>query len=793
MSVNKYFDLAVYRINAKISNAVICDLESSLKPHSQKVDTVSSLNRVVDNLSNMGNGFQCDIFQREKIEGLCGRLRDRFSLSSPPRPDFYAADYPKFQRDDRRMADLPRPFLFSVAGMLDEDDRSVLPCVSRLFKQTFTCALLSPTDKNAFILDRVRGCTVLTSLKTLRSQLNELKKHCPNYLGKDKPWTLSEVLKLYSLKKIDFSQERVSLEDVRELMTAFLEITKSGTPKRTITIEAQAGIFASQIYRGEALRDRLIELAGVAGIKIDSSLTHQDLWETVVCELIKKPTADVAKLMHGFPDLYESENSICLTEPESRDIFGDIEIFNMGLVNRSLDFNEFIRPFLKAFCPKLKVFIMNCSDNSRRLVENFFAAADRKDTLICLETSYQVMYREITSNLALLFGCHKHLQQVLASHAISNYPELRLLADCCPQLTQLSLSAALLREKGARVKETFFRELGILSKKCLKIEKLTLVHVNEEELSGVFFAVGKMFKNLKELTIWNWGNNGAQRLTPATLRSFLLNCPPLGSLTFQGAGFNWENRILTDAVVSQFPLIQPELEELTVYSDINRLTDLAILRFVKNSLKMTKLHLNSSRKDLEEKFAVAFQLRRLNKILKEKKGTREMFLKEFKKLPSDVIKKIYDAITWHSGQRDHSFGKRLLEEDIHVLLRYSKPYTLFTGNLLEQEFARVLSDQELVMMRDKKDEMHKSLTLLNITQAENFLTLLEDNTLTWEQCVAVYNNSTRMDARQALAVFFEKNSHINNFSARVLLKSSVAQYIQFLHSSNSSSRQIGER
>lgn len=72
------------------------------------------------------------------------------------------------------------------------------------------------------LLEQITGCTTLSSLKDLRSQSKRLKAlNAPHPEGKE--WTISEVLKRYNLKKIDFSQEKLSVKDFEELMDAFEE------------------------------------------------------------------------------------------------------------------------------------------------------------------------------------------------------------------------------------------------------------------------------------------------------------------------------------------------------------------------------------------------------------------------------------------------------------------------------------------------------------------------------------------------------------------------------------------
>lgn len=652
---------------------------------------------------------------------------------------------------------LPTPIYAIIGGFLSADDSKVLPCISKSFKKVITSE--APTEATKRLLEIITGCISLTSLKTLRTQLRELKQFCPNHLGEGRPWTLAEVLRLYSLKTIDLSQEKLTKEDLCELMDAFLEIINKDVPKKTVIIERQAAVFAYQIRKIVEIRNTLVEMATRAGLFPQSSaipIDYNILWKTVVCELIRKPVVEVAELLKDFPELLHPTEEF-VTDAYEQNIFGDIEVFNLGLSNPSVGFIKYVQPFLEAFCPRLKIFKASYSEVNAPLSQ-FFATTHRKDTLTCLEISGNMW------TPCQLFGCQRNLEVALKCLPISEYAELSLLADGCPRITHLSLNAVPYRTMAKKEREFFVKELVRVADECPKIENLTLVEFYNEELINSFRFIGGLFENLKELTIFNTidGLRPEYSIRQETLKSHLLDCPQLRSLEFIGDGFHWTNILLNDSFIALIPEVQPELEELTVDSSDHTLSNYAIVNLVKHCPYLVKLNLHRYREMLQKVLESVFQLRRLNKKLSDKSVSSADFLKEFKKLNKDIIESIYWSIAWHFQKNDPSFGRRRLEENIQILNRCRKSINLFEGNLLEQHIERLLFhiESRLVLKGDHQVKQNASVGFINKIMIENFQKLLQDKTLSMEQCLSVYDSITTLEQRKELAKLFFKNANI---------------------------------
>lgn len=622
------------------------------------------------------------------------------------------------------ISDLPNVILYKVGGMLDGSDIRAVRAVNKHFNVQFTSNV---KGESQLLLNQVIGCTSLTSLKTLRRQLQELKLHYPNYLGEGKTWSLAEVLKLYSLETIDLSQEVLTLADIEELMSAFDEIMKTSEPKKTVKIEKQAATFAYEIFTNEELQPRLLELAKSSKLFPESYVfpkAHLLLWETIVCALLREPAVKVAELLHDFRDLIGLQGDVFSAAYE-QGIFGSIEVLNLGMNNPTLDF-RLIKPFLKGFCPRLKVFSVRSTNH--RMVQRFFSTTDRKDTLQYLNSGAS-MHNDISGALCQLISCQRNLEEALARFPISSYPELTLLADHCPRITTLALNADPLRQRQDEM-GMFNAELSKVAQKCPNIEKLVLVHFYELEFVRHFSSVLKQFGNLKELFIFNAvdGNLLLDNITSGSLKRLLSKCPQLRSLSIEGVSpIDLGNCVITDDVINFLPGVLPNLEELTAFSEQRILSDEAILRFVKNSPRLTKLNLRGSRNALSSLFTSIFQLRQLSRRLEDKNLLHRDFLKEFNKLPDPIKRSIYSGIAWHFKKEDGLYGKKLLEEDVFVLKRCTKPYFLYKGNLLEQQCQRTIA----AIYKDK-------YLITDVRSLMNFQTLLDDLNVSDDQIRRVY-------------------------------------------------------
>lgn len=129
------------------------------------------------------------------------------------------------QEGSATLTGIPVECLTLVLSTCGQEETSSLACVNKAF-----AALFRPNHENSnaadVLLKQITGSTRLSSLKTLRGQAAQLKAlNVPHPEGKE--WTISEVLKLYNLKAIDFSQEDITEEDLNELLVALRDVHES--------------------------------------------------------------------------------------------------------------------------------------------------------------------------------------------------------------------------------------------------------------------------------------------------------------------------------------------------------------------------------------------------------------------------------------------------------------------------------------------------------------------------------------------------------------------------------------
>lgn len=640
-------------------------------------------------------GRDTKTFYGKMVDGKHGALVKSYLTQISKELARQKPDYmlPEAGRQKSRVETMPRDCFPIVAGMLDASDINAARCVNKLFLRNFKPLASERTERAQTVLNQIRGCTSITSIQNLRRQLTELKECLPQYLGQDKTWTMAEVLKLYipSLKNIDLSHENFGIDDIRELLKAFEVISQTETPKEIVKMGKQAGVFAVDIPLGN--RELLLDIAVTAGIFLAQDSIPQDmgvLWQEVVLKLLRRPNVEVAELLQMFSDrMILPAGDACIVYPPDHPIFGEIEVFNLGNENLELQLGE-IKPFLESFCPKLKVLVMHI-ENQFELIEfhKFFLTTDRQNTLLRLQTkevgegSNISLYPDISQYVCQLVCCQSKLQEALISFPISNGRILLLLADLCPNITSLSLRPGTDHEK-----ELFLSGIISVVEKCPRIKRVMLVGVNDRALENWRDPFRKL-KNLRELCIYNNQAN----FSPKTVMRFLESCPSLQRLAFSGDKLSGNETPINDFVVSSLDTFHPELKELTILTNKNILSDYIVWDLVRRCRLLTKLWLNNERMVLQNAFRDVFQLRFINQQLQDKDVSHSRLLRDFLTLSRSAKESIYQGISWHFDIADAAWGKKkLLEEGPQLLARCVKAYTLYRGNLLEQQIQMSLAE-----------------------------------------------------------------------------------------------------
>lgn len=598
----------------------------------------------------------------------------------------------QFLMGEPHVEKIPRVCFSIVAGMLDESDIKAARCVNTLFLRYFKPEAAEKTERAQIVLTQIRGCTAIASIQTLRRQVAELKECLPQYLGQNKTWTMADVLKLYlpSLKVLDLSQENLTLEDLRELLEAFKTISKTEPPKEIIKMGKQAGVFAVDIPRDDAQLLNDIAAEGKIFSEGEVISDHIDnFWTDVVLKLVRRPNVEVAELLEKFAGrMGLPAEMVFVNHSPDRAIFGEIEVFNLGRQNFELLFQE-IKPFLELFCPKLKVLVMKVQIHAPlaevAAIQQFFLTTDRKDTLVKLQTSAdENEYQQFPVLMCQLLSCQRNLQEALSPYPTSSYKVLQLLADCCPDITSLSLYGASLQNDTQDQLDLFTHALKIVGQKCPRIKKMALVYFSERVLKACE-GFRSTFEELRELSFFS--DSLVLVLSPASLTRFLKSCPFLFSLRFIGEEFIRSGSC--NYVVPFLPSCQPCLKEFTHFGI---LSDFDVWDLVSKCTPLTKLYLSAGQSGLCDEFKDIFILRSLNQKVSQKSASNVDLLKEFALLSHSTKESIFKGIPKDGVVSLASGRKNLMENGLHILKNCNEPYLGYTGSILNQHIKQALEE-----------------------------------------------------------------------------------------------------
>lgn len=134
---------------------------------------------------------------------------------------------PVFAQPQAVLSRLPGVCVAKVLGYCSKEETAGFGRINKAFAALFRPDHADNIAAKALI-EQITGCSTLSSLKDLRMQVARLKALNAPHPAK-KEWTIAEVLKMYRLRKIDFSQEEISNEDFQELLNALRGVHPSSS------------------------------------------------------------------------------------------------------------------------------------------------------------------------------------------------------------------------------------------------------------------------------------------------------------------------------------------------------------------------------------------------------------------------------------------------------------------------------------------------------------------------------------------------------------------------------------
>lgn len=533
---------------------------------------------------------------------------------------------------------------------------------------------------NQVLLEHVTRTSTITSVKMLKKQLKGLQNHYP-----DKFLSLADVLviMLPSLRAIDFSEERVTKEEMTELMNAFDKVREKADPIGEKTFKRETITSHLRGIEETLTTDQKATLCEEFFLQSLMSLSH-DLWvmwlnrdptgfSRILEESSREPHELLRTLQRLFPEIsFEIMKVDVMEKP-----YADVRYLNFG----TRDFfqnNEAVErffQFLKAFCPRLSHLKMNntlCSsrwsffeDNyADSLVQIDFGRLQRmrlgareENGIISPNLEYHSESFVETPDFALerIESCPKLTNAQIRTSALGwedrIVPVLNRLAECCPQIRIL--------------------ELDIVS-----IEK------DENKIRSLASILGK-FKHLKEVII------GVESFTNTDLKLLLSQVKRFERLAFI---YPMEASLLLK-VPEDFPRLKCldlsgsdfSIHPTTLCHLALKYPNLQILRplSIDSSQGLAYRGHYLSVDDILDNF---FLLRDLNQKLKSGNCPGREIFEDLQKLRANLLWDVY-YFTWvHAGMPNiPDYGKRILRDNIETLTTMTLPFVSARGtNLLEQ-------------------------------------------------------------------------------------------------------------
>lgn len=564
---------------------------------------------------------------------------------------------------------------FTIGNRLSLTDQRNLACVCKLFATLFQVKDI-PKDRAKCVLEEVTGCSRLTSMQTLERQIRDLKKYYP-----EKQWTMAEVLKLYSLKTVDFSEKGIEAHELQALLFAFMHIMESSEPKETIKIERQAGEFITSTVIYSLDKDQLLRLAEKAGISIESvekdNIDKFRLFMSYAfCDMPKIRAAEI--FADSLGDIYN--NVIFIRKPCEQPIFGYIETFNVACNNITLAFNQTLRSFFQGFCPRLKSLCMNFTPQDSLLVETFFLAENRRDHLTHLKTGLHYL-GDISWSQYELLSCQKNLEDVFSGRSIVVLRDIARAGSGCRKLRQVSLDFGQLNLHRVTKKE-FQDVLLKFAENCPDIEELCLNELPKDEEMVLFVA--KLFKNLNKLTIVFDPN-----LSEKLVISFLSNCPSLKTLIFHGEQFDlWDVHL--ERLLFQLCNRHSQLEFLTLGFAQDMFTSRILLNFVSNLPHLKVFTPSLPEPESYARFSPVLDVRQCYQKVKEQKCSGKELITELKKLGPENYSLFLTGL-YYNGLASLENAEKIIEEDVGILEKCRRKVFSLKGNIIEQFFTRAFA------------------------------------------------------------------------------------------------------
>lgn len=597
----------------------------------------------------------------------------------------------------KAIPNLLKDHIVSIAECLEHEDISVLSKVSKFFRE---CLDLKGADNPAaqILLAQVKGCKSLTSMKTLRSHVSGLKKHCPDYLGKGKEWSLVEVLKCYDLKSIDFSEDAASSEEMEELFKAFEEISRTTSPKSTLEIPAQArSDIAQSLF--DSLDEQYTAFILFSGwiSEEDEQIILQPEWEdeAELIDAVQQVTSRFLRTIMGKTPvefatrlqefLEERQPELRLVEEaRTQDIFGDITVF----CSHACHPNEQLLGFLRAFCPKLKKLAISCVDEeSERTIYRFFSASDRRNTIVSLR--FLGNHPQLLINNKAINELNKlHNDFFVNQQKLEDFPffiiesriALKHLISIAPSLTGFNIFFRVMdNEKIRALRLELMRDFA---QKYTNLKFLALnIPFEDEKMSATVKDIIKNNKKLRSL-----GISGSY--SDKIVENLLPYCENLKSLAVP---------FVSNQFLATLPILFPHLQEFT-HSD-KPISDRAFVRLLMHNSELVHIHSQNSLEHIKHIISRIFCLRNWNCMLKYEKYSWRKLLTMMGDWDKELLHDLHRLIWLHEGASDMpEYGRKALASDLS-LVKTTKPILSLHGNLIEQLAVKQCIEAECILIR----------------------------------------------------------------------------------------------
>lgn len=663
-------------------------------------------------LSEMEKAAKLDSKQLKKIlSGLEGRVK---SLGQDFTPCSDSADAQALKtKIDTRWSTLQKQAAARPVGLLDvpaavltllaaTTERADIPALSRtcrLFRDTFT-HLAKPTDRN-LVLSQVIGCQTLTSMKTLKKQVEALNRDYTNYLGEGKKWTLVEVLKRYSLRTIDFSKNGITVQEFDELMLAFQEIRSNMSPINQ-KVMAQPYVTLGGRKFPEALsKDQVIRIGHKINTEIGTErgplvlppaedvpaqeaffqefTIRREMYTKKIMHLKTHPDVLVPLLRELFPDM-----AVVLQKGKSVNLYGDIRRLDFG----NLRIFRPLNPFLRAFCsnlthlsaPKVRIDIELLKDLQDSLVYVNLGEAGREVVSSNAGFDLTDYFSPKIEYLSLPF--------VPDPDAVLGY------AKGNSKLTkaQVNLTAAEWKDEIVTVLEGLAKScpnINTLAVSCFQNSHSIAFEAIPDQVKVAGEVIGK-FKKLTHLVIQSdWGTAG-------NLLNLVKHAKSLQRLTIdcnyaliEGEWHRFSQTVFPEELfkISQ---ILPDLKIVVIRAYVSG-SDKEIARLIAKTGAKIQFLLEEGAEEHQGGIKNGLILLiELNRILKSADFRGRDFFDELQKLHPHLLGDIYRIMWIHAGMPTiPDFGKRTVQDNPEILRDITLPWvSLKGGNLLEQMIER---------------------------------------------------------------------------------------------------------